>query len=136
MASPFKEAYSIVRALHLTTNAPEEHQPTEKDRRTMTGNNGEVPTDKDSVREAKHIKRVKMLRESISLAVTTVEMTILFKQLMGQAQDGNLAAAKLLLEYSIGRPLSADVEDQMQKFQQQIDTTIERLVEQSNDRGY
>lgn len=86
---------------------------------------GDEPQKKKRLKS--HASRVRMLREAIVVAIKPAEMVILLQQLMGMAQEGDLAAAKLVFDYTVGKPVEADLLARIDQ--------LEAVVEQS-ERGY
>lgn len=54
-------------------------------------------------------KQVAALRAAMLAAVTPEDMKVLVQKLVQQAKDGNIAAAKEILDRCLGRPLEADL---------------------------
>lgn len=54
-------------------------------------------------------KQVAALRAAMLAAVTPEDMRVLVEKLVQQAKDGNIAAAKEILDRCLGRPLEADL---------------------------
>ncbi len=80
--------------------------------------------EKKSKKKSTHIGRVKMLREAIVAAVTPAEMVILFKEMMSEAQEGNIAARKLLLEYTVGKPQDPELAETVKNLEEQLERLI------------
>ena len=69
-----------------------------------------VPGNQAAVgRSRKHAEQVGNLRNALFSAVTPDRLERIINSLIVQAEGGNVAAARLILSYSLGEPLQADV---------------------------
>lgn len=65
-------------------------------------------------------KRVEQLRHALLSAVTTDDIVAIVRSLVKSARAGDVYAARLLLSYTLGRPLEADVLDRVAELEQRL----------------
>ncbi len=59
-----------------------------------------------------HAKRIARLRSKLLATIRPADLAAVVKSMLDKARDGDVAAARLLLEYSLGRPERFGVDDQ------------------------
>ena len=70
--------------------------------------------------------KVAKLRSALVEAVTQKDMKAIVAALVKQAKAGDTAAAKLVLSYTIGQPLPADVLERLQRLEQTAEMEHQR----------
>lgn len=60
-----------------------------------------------------HAKRIARLRTKLLATIRPADLAAVVKSMLDKARDGDVAAARLLLEYSLGRPERFGVDDQL-----------------------
>ena len=61
-----------------------------------------------------HARKVAQLRSALLKAVKLTDLRAIVKALVSQAKQGDVAAAKLLLERLLGPPIAVDIEDRLE----------------------
>lgn len=59
-----------------------------------------------------HAKRIARLRAKLLATIRPADLAAVVKSMLDKARDGDVAAARLLLEYTLGRPDRSGVDDQ------------------------
>ena len=66
-------------------------------------------------------KRVGQLRSTMIDAVTDADMQVVIAAIVQQARDGDLAAAKLLFDRTLGPPIAADIMAKIEELDERIE---------------
>lgn len=59
-----------------------------------------------------HAKRIARLRSKLLATIRPADLAAIVKSMLDRARDGDVAAARLLFEYTLGRPERSHVDDQ------------------------
>ena len=70
-------------------------------------------------------QRVAKLRKAIVAAVTPADIAKIMRELMDMAKCGNLAAARLVLEYTVGKPVEADLVERLDELEALLEERAE-----------
>src|SRR5262245_48902085 len=73
-----------------------------------------------------HARQVAALRQRLLAKVTAEEMDAILDALLQRAREGNVAAAKLILQYTLGRPLEGRDPDRLDA--DEVDAFISNAV--------
>ncbi len=66
-------------------------------------------------------KRTAELRKAMLHSISPVELAVLFRMVLHQAtEEGDLAAAKLIIEYLVGKPVESDLLERLEELEQMI----------------
>ncbi len=68
-----------------------------------------------------HAARVAALRGALLEAVTPADLAAIARSLVQAARSGDVAAAKLVFERVLGRPLEADILDRLEALEQALE---------------
>ena len=69
-----------------------------------------------------HARQIGLLRSAMIEAVSPEDMRSIALELVDKAKDGNLAAARLLFDRVLGRPLEADILERIEALEAQSRT--------------
>jgi len=67
-----------------------------------------------------HAKRVAELRSALLEAVTAEDLTAVVRALVTAAKQGDVAAARVLFERVLGRPLEADILERLEALEARL----------------
>ena len=68
-----------------------------------------------------YARRVAELRSTMIDAVTDADMQVVIAAIVQQARDGDLAAAKLLFDRTLGPPIAADIMAKIEELDERIE---------------
>lgn len=80
--------------------------------RFVTGNKAAVG------RRRPHAAQVATLRATLFEAITPDRLQRVVNALIVQAEEGNVAASRLILEYCLGKPLETDILDRIEALEE------------------
>jgi len=72
-----------------------------------------------------HAARVAALRSALLEAVTPADLAAIAKMLVRAARGGDVAAAKVVFERTLGRPLEADILERLEKLEQALEEGVQ-----------
>ena len=64
-----------------------------------------------------HAKRIAKLRSALLGAVSAADMKAIVRQLIKQAKDGDVRAAKEIIDRCIGKPIEADLIERIEQLE-------------------
>ncbi len=69
--------------------------------------------------------RVAELRSALLEAVTPGDLAAIVRSLVQAARSGDVAAAKIVFERTLGRPLEADILERLEKLEQALEEGVQ-----------
>jgi len=66
--------------------------------------------------------KVARLRAALLDAVKPSDMAAIIKSLIDKAKDGDIQAAKIILERTLGQPLQADILERLEQLEKELNT--------------
>lgn len=67
-----------------------------------------------------HAAQVAALRTTLFEAITPDRLQRVVNALIVQAEEGNVAASRLILEYCLGKPIETDILDRIERLEEAV----------------